>query len=190
LNNSEHWTWLGGSLPRFSHLLSQLLIWQVPLQLHPSCGLSSSLGNWLHVIGIHLHISIVFPTTVRIGIHSFPHFFWATWPTQIGEKRYAHVWGCMQPVPCAHAHLSTSAPCTPQYNIAEACGCNQPQAFGHMHRHRFPYFDWACATFPRTTHGTDKKDDSCRMHAVECLPLLAPTCLGIECPFFKHRAAQ
>ena len=68
---------------------------------------------------------------------------------------------------------------------AEAYGCNQPQAFGHNERRRFPYMCWACATFPSTTHGTEKKEDACRMHVVECLPLLAPTCLGIYCPLFQ-----
>ena len=117
-------------------------------------------------------------------MHSFPYFSGPHGPHKYGEL-YAHVWGCMQPVPCAHAHLSTSAPCRPQYNIAQACGCNQPQAFGHMLRHRFPYFDWACATFPRTTHGS-LQPNAGLMHAVECLPLLAPTCLGIYCPFVSN----
>ena len=61
---------------------------------------------------------------------------------------------------------------TVQHNIAEACGCKQPQAFGRMHWHIFPYFDWACVTLPRTTWHNKEGGNY-----VECMQLNVCHCL-------------
>ena len=66
---------------------------------------------------------------------------------------------------------------------AEVYGHKQPQAFGHNHRRIFPHMSWACAAFPRKTHGPNKKGDACRMDVAECSRLIAATCLGIDWPF-------
>ena len=121
----------------------------------------------------------------------------------LGRRRplRTHIW---TPVPCAHAHLGASAPCTSTFCscicrdglhycvegcfslrkeravYAEAYGCNQPRAFGHNHRRRFPHICWACATFPKTTRGPTNKGDACRMDVAECSRLLAATCPGIR----------
>ena len=101
---------------------------------------------------------------------------------------HMHTWA---PVPPAHAHLGAGAPCacTPRsqcpmyehalqlhatvlHDIAEASGCKQPQAFGHMHRRTFPYMYWACH-FVQEQHMAQKEGgcmpNACgRMIAVAC----------------------
>ena len=84
-------------------------------------------------------------------------------PTRWHKRQFPVPTHTSAPVPHAPARFAVA---TALHDIAEAArGCKQPQAFGHMHRRRFPHMCWACATFRRATHGPEKKGDVCLVHA-------------------------